>query len=365
MWDLAGHREFHALYDFMIPSRNNAATLFAFTYSPIISPIEDGAGGLKPMDRFKQELLYWLAMQFVASKSEPNIKPQVLVVITNKDRVLAHFKNRPRAYTAWEVGVQNTIATIVAQDEFSNVVDLNLDPFIVNIRGGSREDHAMVKKWMDANVTALQETLSRLEQVPTLCDEVGRAMSVPQTCPIITKQEFFNICAAKLRKLPEQKKRPAPVFTRTRESTTQQQQLDVAPLNLSQQEELQLEAVAACLHHSGEIIYDKDLHFIVRNPRWFGFGILGHLLDLFAQDANGGYTDHLPKFGFMTKKALCRLLQQASQSVPGLDHQQVNSQLLVDNFIKIMICLYLFVLVLRTKARRPQQHRLLHTSYFC
>lgn len=111
-WDFAGHRQFHALYDFMFPSGTNAATIFVFTYSPFNRSAAGALSAatspkLKKHERFHEELLYWL--RFVASSANSSsIKPQVVVVVTNKDKVSAQLQGN--MYEGWKSGIVDTIA---------------------------------------------------------------------------------------------------------------------------------------------------------------------------------------------------------------------------------------------------------------
>lgn len=210
---------------------------------------------------------------------------------------------------------------------FSDILTLRPEPLIVNTRG--KEDAADIRNWMRQNERDLAATLSALEHVPAVCDEIGRAMSRPKACPIISRAEFRNICAAVM-------------------------QDDTSRWLLKQRG--YAEAVCAYLHHSGEIIYDKDLNFIVRNPKWFGHGVLGHLIDLFSPSPHARRShsifraaskaknvvskkEYHPRNGFMSKKSLIALLQVASRSVPGLDSQC--EPLLTDDLIKLMLRFHL------------------------
>lgn len=90
---------------------------------------------------------------------------------------------------------------------------------------------------------------------------------------------------------------------------------------------------------TGEIIYFRDMDFIVVSPHWFGRGVLGEMIDTFTPGCDSSTTIRPRKFsdkGFLKKEAWETLLR-LSLDKAGL-HQQV---ITVKQLIQLMINLHL------------------------
>lgn len=330
VWDFAGHREFHALHDFMFPSGDNAATLFALVCSPIESPVENRAGQVKKHHRLKEELLYWL--KFIASNSKPSsLKPSVVVVMTNKDRLGSSLK---RNVDLWVSGAQDMTRELAA--EFADLLTVWPEPFLVNAL--VKEDAAM-RKWMSEVEKSLESTVRGLAKEPAICSEVVRALGASGTkSPIISVAEFASVCLSLAK--AQAGLSGVEMFSSTGDKGWR--------------------AVAAFLHNSGEVIYHDKLGFILHNVRWFGHGVLGHLIDLFSEGSSSGQAfirdffaccsgsktrsggagskDYLPKNAFISRKSLDRLLHKALESVPGMDPDSVQPGQLIELMLLLDLC---------------------------
>jgi hypothetical protein len=113
---MAGHEEFHAFHDYMLPdiasaSSNQPPSLFMFVWSPLKLNLDSNKRRIqKTTEDFQMSFRYWL--KFLASKSRGALK--VIVVLTHADQ-LEFIK----------AAVYTELKSL--RDEFKGIIDILID----------------------------------------------------------------------------------------------------------------------------------------------------------------------------------------------------------------------------------------------
>ncbi|KAL2636434.1 hypothetical protein R1flu_007913 [Riccia fluitans] len=261
VWDFAGLKEYYALHDYLFPSFKNSCFLYTCSvrFPPYPNAQTAGSqhrvpGGIKHRDDMREEFLYW--MRFIAANSKriPNADgqsgplPRVILVLTNKDSLDFGSLN---CSTRWAKDVVDEM-----RERFKDVVELQEEVEVIDAHSPEDVTHLF-------NVAG--DSLEQLLELSTeyaVCEEVRLALqdwSDKKSKPVLNMTDFRKLCEKRLQPNMD------PIEYRAAKLGTTEGQVEVL----------------AYLDYIGEIIYTQSLNLIVVNPRWFGMGVLGSLIDAF------------------------------------------------------------------------------------
>jgi GTPase SAR1 family protein len=269
IWDLAGQEEFHAFHNYMMPNFadfvNPCSFLFVFDPTKQTNRVEKKYGR-KELKEFEDDLTYWL--QFIASNTPTSTTflPRLLVILTHADRDL------DGGLVEWAKHVVDEL-----RERFQNVVHIFTDIYAVNARSSEH-----VIPVLDFVLKNSRYLLSRTQVFPE-CVAMrlllsNRIRGHPNQ-PIISWSTFSELCNEILPK-----------------GMGESSQLDVV--------ERKHKALAAHLHHMGDIIYFQGLEFIVVNPGWFCHNVMGFVINFRG-------IQHMTDKGFATKEYMQHVLNQS------------------------------------------------------
>lgn len=252
VWDFGGQKEYYTLHDYLFPDISNSC--FLYVCSPRYRPDrQNPEGRIKKQCFMREECEYW--MRFIASNFKPRRGgdgsgrelSRVRFVLTNKDTLSS---------SRLDVAKQRAERVVVQLKEvFKDVIDLSETVDVVNAH--SRKDVERLITLANASLKAIlahQTEYAMCEEVRTVL--TGWSAKNPSK-PVLSLQEFYALCEGLVHPQAPTPK-PSP-----------KEDWDVA---------------LAYLNDLGDIIHPKGADFIVANPRWFGVGVLGVLIDAFRGD---------------------------------------------------------------------------------
>lgn len=243
IWDLAGHEEFHAFHDLVVPNLSSQGSACTFILLCDISVPKGGSKfELKDVNVIDQELRYWL--RFIASNTRQSLHmlPNVTVIFTHSDKfpkidLIAYCKAPVEKLRL----------------QFQRVINIT-EFHVADAR--SRKSIAPVQKAMQKRIVSI------LDRVPKVFDAVSQLQTNLNEWknqhpdkPLIKWSDFSLLCS----KVPALKR-------------LQGQDLKVA-------DERQ-KAVARAMHDAGELLFFDGLDFMVVDPNWFCHEIMGRILSL-------------------------------------------------------------------------------------
>lgn len=298
IWDFAGQREFYALYDYLFPDVQNSC--FVYVCSCRCPPNDaHPEGKIKTEESMKKDCLYW--MKFLSSNTKPRQGtdehgaqlPYVKFVLTNTDTLgwkQSYFSKQ------WAKSV-----VVELKGLFHEVIDLCETVDVVNSH--SLKDMGLLMDEMNAK---LEEILKNRREY-SICNEVRSALdelsAKELSKPILSLKEFHTMCEDQLRHAAPMAYSDAKLYLKKNQT-----------------------AALSYLNDLGDIIYHDGLDFIVVNPRWFGKGILGNLIDAFE----GGWKFDSDN-GFVKRSSLESLLKQSLHMV------HLEESVSVDSLVALMI----------------------------
>ncbi|KAG0593026.1 hypothetical protein KC19_1G299500 [Ceratodon purpureus] len=245
IWDLAGHEEFHAFHDLVVPNLSSQGSACSFVLLCDIS-VPQGKGGskfeLKDVNVIDHELRYWL--RFIASNTRQSLHmlPNVTVIFTHSDKfpkidLIAYCKQPVEKLRV----------------QFLRVI--NITEFHV-CDARSRKSIEPVQKAMQKRIVSI---LDRVPKVFDACSQLQIKLNEWKNQhpdkPLIKWSDFTLLCS----KVPALKR-------------LQGQDADIA--------NERAKAVARAMHDAGELLYFDGLDFMVVDPNWFCHEIMGRILSL-------------------------------------------------------------------------------------
>lgn len=315
VWDFAGQREYYALHDYLFPDVKNSC--FLYVSSCRCPPdAQNPKGVIRDQRTIKEQCEYW--MRFIASNSKPlqggdchdRQLPHVRFVLTNKDTLDAAELSTARQRA--EVVVRDLIGV------FRDVIELCETVEVVNAH--SSKD---VKRILTLTNESLETILAHKTEY-ALCDEVrnvlNRWSANNRFKPVLSVPDFYELREGRF-------------------------SLTDTPLPVR-------EALLPYFNDLGEIISPKGLNFIVVNPRWFGVGVLGSLIDAFKGEEELGQPKtsdctHLFRHrkqawelvhdnGYVDRKNMKELLKQSLHTTHL--QQNISSDMLIELMIQLELC---------------------------
>ncbi|BFI22817.1 hypothetical protein MPTK1_8g16163 [Marchantia polymorpha subsp. ruderalis] len=301
IWDLAGQRIFRTLQTVIFPQSNNFC-IFLFVYSPFCE--EDSSK--KEGTCFETELEEWLSFITSSTRVTGHSRPQVLVVITHKDRV-------PYSSLEW---AQNIVCTLTKR--FANFVDLHQEVFYLDARK-KKEVIPLKNHIFEIFKNLLSEKSPRF---PQLCSHLS-SLLVTNTkknkfFPLWPSKTFHEFCD--------------PSLTEFIPSSSAH----------SVDRERIMSSIISYLNDVGSIISIPNLDYIIVDPNWLTYTLLGKLVALgqnFQPQQSGSFEKSIyaSKHGFVSEIVFVRLMEEFRRSQP---HGQgdVTTKVLEDILINLDLC---------------------------
>ncbi|BFI43213.1 hypothetical protein MPTK2_8g16167 [Marchantia polymorpha subsp. ruderalis] len=301
IWDLAGQGIFRTLQNVIFPQSNNFC-IFLFVYSPFRE--EDSSE--KDETCFETELEEWLSFITSGTRVTGHSLPQVLVVITHKDKV-------PYSSLEW---AQDIVGRLTQR--FANFVDLHQEVFYLNAR--KKKEVIPLKKHI---FEILKNLLSeKSPQVPQLCSRLSSLLFTNtkehRVSPLWSSQTFHEFCADSLTEfIPS-----SSAHSVDRERITS--------------------SIISYLNDVGSIISIPNLDYIIVDPNWLTYTLLGKLVALgqnFRPQKSVSFesSPYISKDGFVSKIGFVRLMEEFRRRHP---HGQgvVATKVLEDILINLDLC---------------------------
>ncbi|BFI22813.1 hypothetical protein MPTK1_8g16140 [Marchantia polymorpha subsp. ruderalis] len=274
IWDLAGQGIFRTLQNVIFPQSNNFC-IFLFVYSPFRE--EDSSE--KDETCFETELEEWLSFITSGTRVMGHSLPQVLVVITHKDKV-------PYSSLEW---AQDIVGRLTQR--FANFVDLHQEVFYLNAR--KKKEVIPLQKHI---FEILKNLLSKKSpQVPQLCSRLSSLLFTNtkehRVSPLWSFKTFHEFCADSLTEfIPS-----SSAHSVDRERITS--------------------SIISYLNDVGSIISIPNLDYIIVDPNWLTYTLLGKLVALgqnFRPQKSVSFesSPYISKDGFVSKIGFVRLMEE-------------------------------------------------------
>ncbi|BFI43209.1 hypothetical protein MPTK2_8g16155 [Marchantia polymorpha subsp. ruderalis] len=301
IWDLAGQRIFRTLQTVIFPQSNNFC-IFLFVYSPFCE--EDFSE--KEGTCFETELEEWLSFITSSSRLTGHSRPQVLVVITHKDKV-------PYSSLEW---AQNIVCTLTKR--FANFVDLHQEVFYLDARK-KKEVIPLKNHIFEIFKNLLSEKSPR---IPQLCSHLS-SLLVTNTkknrfSPLWPSKTFHEFCGLSLTEF-----------------------IPSSSAHSVDRERI-MSSIISYLNDVGSIISIPNLDYIIVDPNWLTYTLLGKLVALgqnFQPQPSGSFerSIYASKHGFVSEIVFVRLMEEFRRSQP---HGQgdVTTKVLEDILINLDLC---------------------------
>ncbi|BFI43185.1 hypothetical protein MPTK2_8g15897 [Marchantia polymorpha subsp. ruderalis] len=309
IWDLAGQGIFRTLQNVIFPQSNNFC-IFLFVYSPFREEDSSWNGTVfsaeKEEDCFETELEEWLCFITSSTRITGHSLPQVLVVITHKDKV-------PYSSLKW---AENIIGTLTKR--FANFVDLHQEVFHLDAR--KKKEVIPLQNHIFENFKNL--LCEKSPRVPQLCSHLYCLLvsntKKNRSCPLLPSKDFNEICAPSLTEFVPS-------------SSTH-----------SVGHERIMSAIISYLNDVGSIISIPNLDYIIVDPNWLTYTLLGKLVALgqnFQPIKSRSFerSAYASKDGFVSEIVFVRLMEEFLRKQP---HGQggVTTQVLEDILINLDLC---------------------------
>ncbi|BFI22819.1 hypothetical protein MPTK1_8g16167 [Marchantia polymorpha subsp. ruderalis] len=274
IWDLAGQGIFRTLQNVIFPQSNNFC-IFVFVYSPFRE--EDSSE--KDETCFETELEEWLSFIISGTRVTGHSLPQVLVVITHKDKV-------PYSSLEW---AQDIVGRLTQR--FANFVDLHQEVFYLNARK-KKEVIPLQKHIFEILKNLLSE---KSPQVPQLCSRLSSLLFTNtkehRVSPLWSFKTFHEFCADSLTEfIPS-----SSAHSVDRERITS--------------------SIISYLNDVGSIISIPNLDYIIVDPNWLTYTLLGKLVALgqnFRPQKSVSFesSPYISKDGFVSKIGFVRFMEE-------------------------------------------------------
>ncbi|KAL3690000.1 hypothetical protein R1sor_016309 [Riccia sorocarpa] len=197
IWDLAGQQVFRPLQNILFPKVSQAC-IFVFVFNPL-ELVNGKIIGMKEnvCVAFAEELRRWL--RFIVSNTQVTgrIRPQVIVIITHKDRLEnGNYPIRDLSFLELEKVVKTF------QREFGDLVELcpsgKEGKLVHHINATLHRDLEPIKNLV---ISSMQNMLSRSPKIPKVCSElVSHLLKRPtdiQNNPLLPCAKLYEFCSTK------------------------------------------------------------------------------------------------------------------------------------------------------------------------
>ncbi|BFI43109.1 hypothetical protein MPTK2_8g15075 [Marchantia polymorpha subsp. ruderalis] len=303
VWDLAGQWIFRTLQTVLFPQTYNFC-VFLFVYSPLC----EETSSIKPESCFRTELEEWLSFITSSTKVTGRDLPQVIVVISHKDK--AKSSSLRWAHTIVEELTKR----------FTKFVDLRpiQECFYVDAR--KKKQVSSLNRHIFENFHKLLKEKS--PQVPDLCLQLTSLLVTEtkknESFPLWPTKKFYDFCAPHLTSF-------VPSFSIHSDNHSRI-----------------IKSIISYLNDVGSIIHISNLDYIIVNPNWLTNTFLGELIALGqhfqAQESESSNrtSSYASKSGFVSEIVFARLIEKflGKQS----RFQNVDRKVLENILINLDLC---------------------------
>ncbi|BFI16335.1 hypothetical protein MPTK1_5g20875 [Marchantia polymorpha subsp. ruderalis] len=301
IWDLAGQEIFRTLQSVLFPQSSNFS-VFLFVYSPFCQKTSSN----KPESCFEIELEEWLSFITSSTRVIGHNLPQVLVVISHKDKAVDNS-------LSW---AQSIVSKLTKR--FARFVDLHPIQECFHVDTRKNKQVIPLKNYIFEIFEKLLRKKSPL--VPHLCSELS-SLLVKNTkknrcCPLWSSQEFRDFCA--------------PILTQFLPSSSTKA-FDHSRIQKS---------ITSYLNDAGSIISIPNLDHIIVDPNWLTHTLLGELVALgqdFQAQEPWSRDSYSSKDGFVTERDFGRLIEEFLKKQPH-GKRFVDREVLENILINLDLC---------------------------
>ncbi|BFI43149.1 hypothetical protein MPTK2_8g15560 [Marchantia polymorpha subsp. ruderalis] len=297
IWDLAGQWIFRTLQNVLFPQTNNFC-VFIFVYSPFG----------KPESCFRDELEDWLSFITSSTKCTGHNLPQVLVVISHKDKVISNSLN-------WAHSIVDELTK-----RFANFVDLLPIEDCCFVDTRKRKQVIPLKNHI---FQSLEKLLSeKSPRVPKLCSQLTSLFATTtkenRSCPLWSSEKFRDFCT--------------PILTQA-----------IPPSSVHSVDHSRIKmSLVSYLNDIGSIVCIPNLDYIIVDPNWLTNTLLGELVALGqhfqAQEFETSYelSPDASKDGFVSKSVFAGLIEKFLGKQPCFEN--VDREVLENILINLDLC---------------------------
>ncbi|BBN14799.1 hypothetical protein MPTK1_6g14600 [Marchantia polymorpha subsp. ruderalis] len=276
IWDLAGQWIFRTLQNVLFPHTNDFC-VFLFVYSPFC----EETSSPKQEFCFRTELEGWLTFIASSTKVTGHNLPQVLVVISHKDKMAS-------TSLTWAESMMEEL-----RKRFANYVDLCPIRDFLYVNAQERNQVIPLKNHIFEMFKKL--FCENSPRVPQLCFQLSSRLlsniKKEKTCPLLSLEKFHEFCSPSLKQL-------------------------ILPSYVDHPR--LLTSLISYLNDVGSIIYIPNLDHIIVDPNWLTNSVLGELIAMgqhFQAEESNAYEksmssdSYTSKDGFVSESVFARLLE--------------------------------------------------------
>ncbi|BFI21642.1 hypothetical protein MPTK1_8g04955 [Marchantia polymorpha subsp. ruderalis] len=304
IWDLAGQEIFRTLQNVLFPPTSSFC-VFLFVYSPFCQKTPSS----KSSENLQIELEEWLSFITSCTRVTGDNLPQVLVVISHKDKI----ESNP---LTWAQPIVENLSK-----KFAEFVDVQ--PIQEHFHINARKKKQVVP--LKNHIFQIFEKLlsERYPQVPKVCFQLSSDLVTNtknhSSCPLWTSQQFHEFCTSRLRKLIPSS---SPLF------------VDHSSI---------ISSIKSYLNDVGSIVHIPNLDYIIVNPNWLTNTLLGELIafgqNFQAQDSESSdrWSSYTSKDGFVSESVFARLIEEFLEKQPH-GQRSVDREVLENILINLDLC---------------------------
>ncbi|BFI06849.1 hypothetical protein MPTK1_2g06620 [Marchantia polymorpha subsp. ruderalis] len=306
VWDLAGQWIFRTLQTLLFPQTNNFC-VFVFVYSPFCKKGKK-TSSIKPESCFRCELEEWLSFITSSTKVTGHDLPQVIVVISHKDKAIS-------SSLSWAQPIVEELTK-----RFANFVDLRHIQECFHVDARKKKEVSSLNRHIFDNFHKLLREKS--PQVPELCLQLTSLLVTNtkknKSFPLWSSQKFYDFCAPQLTSFVPSS------------SAHYDNHFKI------------MKSIISYLNDVGSIIYIPNLDYIIVDPNWLTNTFLGELIALGqnfqAQESKSSYrmSSYASKDGFVSEIVFAGLIQKFLGKQPRF--QNVNRKMLESILINLDLC---------------------------
>ncbi|BFI16269.1 hypothetical protein MPTK1_5g20255 [Marchantia polymorpha subsp. ruderalis] len=307
IWDLAGQEIFRTLQSVLFPQTSNFC-VFLFVYSHF----DENTSSDKKDSCFQRELEEWLRFITSSSRVTGHNRPQVLVVITHKDKT--RFKS-----LTWIHPIVKDLT-----ERFVKFVDLHPVQECFHVNARKKKQVIPLKNHI---IEIFKKLLSeKSPQVPHLCSQLSSLLikntKENKSCPLWSSTKFYDFCASSLTQF-------IPFSS-------------VHAVNHSRI----MKSILSYLNDAGSIVSIPNLDCIIVDPNWLTNTLLGELVALgqdFQAEESGCSRKTMPSDlytsmdGFVSESVFARLTEEFVSKQPHAE-KIVDREVIENILINLDLC---------------------------
>ncbi|BFI17081.1 hypothetical protein MPTK1_6g03067 [Marchantia polymorpha subsp. ruderalis] len=303
VWDLAGQWIFRTLQTVLFPQTNNFC-VFVFVYSPFC----EETSSIKPESCFKTELEEWLSFITSSTKVTGRDLPQVIVVISHKDKPIP-------SSLSWAHPIVEELTK-----RFAKFVDLRPIQECFHVDARKKKQVSSLNRHIFENFHKVLREKS--PQVPELCLQLTSLLATNtkknKSFPLWPSKKFYDFCVSDLKKFIPSSSAHSVEHSRI------------------------MQSIISYLNDVGSIIYIPNLDYIIVDPNWLTNTFLGELIALGqnfqAQEPESSYSmsSYASKDGFVSEIVFAGLIEKFLKKQPRF--QNVDRKVLENILINLDLC---------------------------